>query len=113
MPSRSRQKADGASGGSGVYSGGAFHGFRRDDEGKLLYNKVVLSQRGVAVNLTDGSVFDDASDAGEGGRNDVARKSGETYEQWIIDSDQMNFYINNDGFLVIRLNESYTYTGPN
>lgn len=113
MPSRSRIKADTSGGGSGTYAGGAFHGFRRDDEGKLYYNKAVLSQRGVTVNLTDGSVFDDADDAGYGGRNDVARKTGETYEQWVIDSDQMVFYINDDGFLVVRLNEPYTYTGPN
>jgi hypothetical protein len=41
MPSLSRQNAEGDSGGA-TYSGGAFHGFRRDDEGKLIYNKVNL-----------------------------------------------------------------------
>ena len=113
MPSLSRQNAEGGGGSGGTYSGGAFHGFRKDNEGKLIYNKVSLSQRGASVNLTDGSVFDDPTDAGEGGRNDADRKAGENYDQWFIDTLQMNFYINDDGFLVAKINEPYTYAGPN
>jgi hypothetical protein len=113
MPSLSRQNAEGGGSGGATYGGGAFHGFRKDAEGKLYYNKVSLSQRGASVNLTDGSVLDDPTDAGEGGRNDAVKKTGETYDQWFIDSLQMNFYINDDGFLVAKINEPYTYTGAN
>ena len=113
MPSLSRQNAEGGGSGGATYGGGTFHGFRRDEEGKLIYNKVNLSQRGATVNLTDGSVLDDPDDAGPGGRNDASKKAGETYDQWLIDIDRMNMYINDDGFLVIRLNEEYTHTGPN
>lgn len=113
MPSLSRQNAEGGGSGGATYGGGAFHGFRRDDEGKLIYSKINLSQRGAVVNLTDGSVLDDPTDAGNGGRNDAERKPGENYDQWFVDTLQMNFYINDDGFLVAIVNEPFTYTGPN
>ena len=111
---RARSLADGGtgSGGGGSYSGGAFHGLRRDDEGKLIYNKVGLNDQGATVNLTDGSVFDDPTDFEAGSRNDANRKPGEIYDQWLIDSLYMNFYINDDGFLVASINEPYTYDGP-
>ena len=110
---RARSLADGGSGsGAGAYSGGAFHGLRRDDEGKLIYNKVGLNDRGATINLTDGSVFDDPTDLTAGSRNDADRKPGEVYDQWLIDSLYMDLYINDDGFLVASINEPYTYNGP-
>lgn len=111
---RARQLADGGgSGGGGTYSGGAFHGFFRDSEGKLIYTKESLLDPTAEINLTDGSVLDDNTDFTAGGRNDADRKTGENYDQWLIDSLQMNFYLNDTGFLVANINESYTYTGPN
>lgn len=111
--SRARQLADGGSGGSGTYSGGAFHGFARDSEGKLIWTKISLFDPTAEINLTDGSVLDDGVDFTAGGRNDADRKDGENYDQWLIDSLQLNFYINDDGFLVASINEPYTYAGPN
>jgi len=110
---RARQLADGGGSGGGTYSGGAFHGFFRDSEGKLIYTKESLFDSATEINLTDGSVLDDGIDFTAGGRNDADRKAGETYDQWLIDSLQMNFYLNDDGFLVASINEPYTYTGPN
>lgn len=101
-----------ASGGGGTYSGGAFHGFFRDSEGKLIYTKRSLADPATTVELTDGSVLDDGIDFTAGGRNDADRKPGENYDQWLLDSTELNFYINDDGFLVASLNEPYTYTGP-
>lgn len=100
-------------GGGGSYSGGAFHGFFRDDEGKLVYTKKSLADPATSVSLTDGSVLDDGVDFTAGGRNDADRKKGENYDQWLLDSVDLNFYLNDDGFLVASINEPYTYTGPN
>ena len=100
------RRISGGGGGSGGYGGETFHGLRRDDDGLLYYNHVRLTQSGVQINLTDGSVLDDTS-------NSEVPAEGETYDQWLIDIDRMNIYINEDGFLVVRLNESYTHNGPN
>ena len=99
--------------GSSVYSGGRFHGFFRDAEGKLVYTKESLSDTSTRIFLTDGSVLDDGTDFTKGGRNDADRKNGENYDQWLIDSSDMDFYINNDGFLVAVINDDYNHTGPN
>jgi len=111
--SRARQLAEGGGGGSGTYSGGSFHGFFRDSTGKLIWTKESLNDTTAEINLTDGSVLDDGTDFTAGGRNDANRKDGETYDQWLIDSTQLNFYINDDGFLVAVINEPYTYGGAN
>jgi len=106
--------------GASTYVGGDFHGFRRDDDGLLYYNRVDLSNSNASVNLTDGSVLDDDTTTSVdlnnssfgGGRNNMGKRKGVTYEQWLIDSNQVYFYVNSDGFLVARMNQSYTYTGP-
>ena len=109
-----RQIADGTgSGGGASYSGGAFHGFFRDAEGKLIYTKESLTDGSTQIELTDGSVLDDGVDFTAGGRNDADRKAGENYDQWLLDSNELNFYLNDEGFLVARINAPYTYTGPN
>ena len=100
-------------GGSGAYSGGAFHGFYRDSEGKLIYTKASLADPITSISLTDGSVLDDGVDFTAGGRNNADRKPGENYDQWLLDSVDLNFYLNDDGFLVASINEPYTYNGPN
>lgn len=92
--------------GTSGYGGETFHGLRRDEDGLLYYNHVRLTQPGVTINLTDGSVTDDTP-------NSVAPAKGELYDQWLIDIEKMNIYINDDGFLVVRLNEPYTHSGPN
>jgi|APCry1669189369_1035219.scaffolds.fasta_scaffold55421_2 hypothetical protein len=106
------------SGGAGTYYGGDFHGFRRDADGLLYYNRADLTDSSVTVNLTDGSVLDDdlittvdLMSNNYGGRNDMGKRAGVTYEQWLIDSNNIYFYINSNGFLVARLNQTYTYTG--
>jgi len=112
--SRARQLADGGGGGGGgTYAGQAFHGFFRDSEGKLIWTKTSLYDGNARIELTDGSRLDDAVDFTAGGRNDADRKDGENYDQWLIDSLQLNFYIDNLGFLVATVNEPYTYAGPN
>ena len=93
-----------STGGGGGYGGETFHGLRRDADGLLYYNKVKLTTPGAVINLTDGSVLDDADDSGSGGRNDASKKPGETYDEWTIDIDRMNMYVNDDGFLVVRVN---------
>lgn len=107
------------SGGTGTYYGGDFHGFRRDADGLLYYNRADLSSNSTTINLTDGSVLDDdvttnidlMSSTFPSGRNNLGKRTGVTYEQWIIDSNNLYFYINSDGFLVARMNQTYTYTG--
>jgi len=112
--SNARLLADGGGGGGGgTYAGQSFHGFRRDDDGLLYYTKVSLNTRGVTVNLTDGSVLDDPTDMEAGSRNDANRKQGETYDQWLLDSRQLDFYINDDGFLVAAVGETVVYNGAN
>lgn len=112
--SRARLLADGGGGGGGgTYAGQAFHGFSRDADGLLTYTKESLATRGTTVRLTDGSVFDDPTDLTAGSRNDATKKAGETYDQWLLDSTQLDFYINDDGFLVAAIGENVTYNGPN
>lgn len=95
---------NGAGSGASGYTAKAFHGFIRDSEGRLIYDKVVMSTN-ARIYLTDGTTFDDTP-------NDTEKNPGETYDQWLLDSDQVNFYIDDDGFLVARVFESYTYSGP-
>jgi len=111
--SNARLIANGVASGGGTYSGGAFHGFFRDSEGKLVYTKESLADPATSISLTDGSVLDDGVDFTAGGRNDADRKEGETYDQWLIDSIEIDFYINDDGFLVASVNEPSSYSGPN
>ena len=112
--SKARLIADSTgAGAAGGYTGGAFHGFFVDSEGKLIYDKVNLSDNDAVITLTDGSVFDDPVDFTKGSRNDADRKAGEFYDQWVIDSLALNFYLNDNGFLVAVINEPYTYSGPN
>jgi hypothetical protein len=112
--SNARLLADGgAGGGSSNYSGGSFHGFTRDSEGKLVYTKKSLQDRTTRIELTDGSVLDDGTDFTAGGRNDADRKDGENYDQWLLDSTQLSFYIDDQGFLVAEVNEGTSYNGPN
>ena len=111
--SRARQLAEGGGGGSGTYSSGSFHGFFRDSEGKLIYTKESLNDKNTRIELTDGSVLDDGTDFTAGGRNDADRKQGENYDQWLLDSAQLSFVIDDNGFLVAELNEGTSYTGPN
>ena len=111
--SRARQLAEGGGGGSGTYSGGSFHGFFRDSEGKLIWTKESLNDTSTRIELTDGSVLDDGTDFTAGGRNDSIRKDGESYDQWLIDSTQLNFYLDDNGFLVASINEPYSYSSPN
>lgn len=91
-------------GGASGYAAKAFHGFIRDDEGKLIYDKVEMNTSS-RVFITDGSVLDETP-------NDTEKAPGESYDQWLLDSDKLNFYIDDDGFLVARVFESYTYDGP-
>jgi hypothetical protein len=112
--SNARLLADGgAGGGSSNYSGGSFHGFFRDSTGKLIYTKKSLTDNNTRVELTDGSVLDDGTDFTAGGRNDADRKPGENYDQWLLDSAQLSFVIDDKGFLVAELNEGTSYKGPN
>jgi len=111
--SRARQLAEGGGGGSGTYSGGSFHGFFRDSEGKLIWTKESLNDTSTRIEFTDGSVLDDGVDLTAGSRNDADRKDGENYDQWLIDSTQLNFYLDDNGFLVASINEPYSYGGPN
>jgi hypothetical protein len=100
------RRISGGGGGSGGYGGETFHGLRTDEDGLLYYNKVRLTTPNVQINLTDGSVTEDTP-------NTEVPAEGETYKQWLIDIDRMNIYINDNGFLVVRLNETYTHNGPN
>jgi hypothetical protein len=126
MSSLSRQLADGqSSGGGGGYSvPGALHALSTDDDGMLTYTRTPYTG---AVTETIGANFnssDSITDAlptsyfnFDSNNSDydpaTGHKLGTTrFDQFYQGSANMYYYIDDDGNLCVRTNNSYTYTGP-
>lgn len=112
----------GSGSGTGVYD---FHAFQRTTDGMLVYtledtvsnsviNVHVESVAGEFASLTEDYV--EALPVGRpknninglGDLNDVNDK----YQQYRFETNKVRYYIDDDGYMVARLNANYTYSGP-
>lgn len=94
-----------------------FYGLRRTDDGELFLSKVDQAKKDDSVTINkagtpDGNFpnFEEGQDFFEG-RNVFHNLVYENlnYEQFRWDDKNMYYYINDDGDLVLRINQSYTY----
>ena len=94
-----------------------FYGLRRTDDGELFIAKVdqLKSNDSIQINLEGDQNdnyedFDQAQDFYEG-RNVNHEKvfKNLNYEQFRWDNRNINYYIDDSGNLVARINEGYTY----
>lgn len=94
-----------------------FYGLRRTDDGDLFVAKVdqLKSNDSIAINK-EGDPTDNYEDFDQGedffeGRNVNHERlyPNLNYEQFKWDNRNINYYIDDDGNLVARINEGYTY----
>ena len=93
-----------------------FYGLRRTDEGELYIGKVdqMLTGDGVSVNVPGDpaknfSEFDQGQDFYEGrGPNHDKVFANLKYEQFRWDDVNLNYYVNSEGELVVRINSQQT-----
>ena len=118
---RARLLADGGGsggGGGGEYAGtfdDAFHAFTVDADGMLVYTKVELRE--------DASIqiASDPSDTTWNGITDSfdnyepatgSAKTNTNFDQYKFAGRELFYFINDDGNLIARYNNDYTYTEP-
>jgi len=120
MPSNARNIADGLGGSGGGYGlPTALHALTVDDDGMLIYTKALYSGTGsetvdadLNIAATDETYFTMFANYPDD-YDDLGRPLNSTrYEQWYHGSKDVFYYIDDDGYLVMRTNQSYTYTGP-
>jgi len=119
---RARSIADqvggGGAGGGGEYAGtqfDAFHGFTVDDDGMLIYTKMDFDEE------AEIKIGQDASDTTWNGVNysfdnydhrTGLPNSNTNYDQYKFAGRDLFYFINDDGDLIARFNDTYEYTGP-
>lgn len=115
MTSIARNLADGGGGGAGI---DALHAITVDGDGMLTYSKV-LSAGNTNVNLDIDLNNPNAKDVSSIDSN-VYNYDAETgqnanltdYDQYYFGSKDMLYFIDDEGYLVMRYRASYVYTGP-
>jgi hypothetical protein len=94
-----------------------FYGIRRTDEGELFLVKVDQTKKGQSIVINEGDVSAENFQAFEVGQDffegrDVFHELVyETlkYEQFKWDNRDMLFYIDDDGYFTIKVNEKHDY----
>ena len=123
MTSNARIIADGGGGGGGggggEYAGtreDSFHALTVDDDGMLKYTKFDMIDRGTSITIST-----DAADSSWNGvtysfdNYDHASGKPNTntlYDQYKFSGTEQFYFIDDDGNLILRFNEGYTYTEP-
>jgi hypothetical protein len=119
MPTNARNIADGLGGGGGFSLPTALHALTVDEDGMLIYTKALYS--GSEIETIDADFNIAATDEDyftmfvnySNDYDSLGRPKGTTrYEQWYHGSRDVFYYIDDDGYLVMRTNQRYTYTGP-
>lgn len=98
-----------------------FYGLRRDDAGNLYFAKVDLTSNTDSVTLVDptlrGSQKTQYEFPGIGSDFFAGRNADHTlvdpslkYEQYKWDSENMYYFLNAQGQLVLRINNTYSYS---
>lgn len=102
----------------GVGAARYFYGLRRDEEGNLYITKVdqFTGQDVVQINYPgdvndDWSFFEMGVDFHDGRDKDTHERPYENliFDQYRWDSRSISYYINENGELVARINQPYTY----
>ena len=94
------------------------HALRRDDNGMLRYNKVKTSDAGVVdFHRLDGTAYPDFLDG-----NDYVEETTEVktltnhpqdkYQQFRFDFRRTSYYIDDDGYLVVKFGDHSYSAGP-
>jgi len=97
-----------------------FYGFSRDDAGNLWFGKVDLTSNTDTVNIVSlsgrGSQKSEYEFPGIGSDFFAGRNLDHTlvdpslnYEQYKFDTENLYYFINAAGQMVLRINNSYTY----
>lgn len=120
MVSITRNLADGNVGGGSYGLPGALHALTVDEDGMLIYTKALYTGSGTEtidadlnLDATDTTFFtmfenylDDYNDA-------TGQGLGTTrYDQWYHGSKDITYYIDDEGYMCVRTNKPYVYTGP-
>jgi hypothetical protein len=98
-----------------------FYGLRRDDAGNLYFTKVDLSSNTDTVSIVDltlrGSQKNQYEFPGIGSDFFDGRKADHTlvdpslkYEQFKWDTENVYYFLNAQGQMVLRVNNGYTYS---
>ncbi len=96
------------------------HALRRDDDGMLHYTKIrSIDNETADFHRLDGTPYLDIStgvyDYVDETTEDKSYKNHpqDKYQQYRFDSRKVQYFIDDDGYFVIRFNEDYDYTvGP-
>jgi hypothetical protein len=96
-----------------------FYGLRREDDGTLLFTKVdqIASSASISINVagSNGNNFENFEYGVDFFDGRLATDHSRPYPNLVFDQyrwDNKNcyYYIDNTGELVVRINQSYTYT---
>ena len=99
----------------------SIHALRRDDDGMLRYTKIrsIDDETGDFFRLDGSSYLDIATGAYDYVEETTEEKSysnnpQDKYQQYRFDSRKISYFIDDDGYFVIRFNENYDYSteGP-
>lgn len=99
----------------------SIHALRRDDDGMLRYTKIrsIDDETGDFFRLDGSSYLDIATGAYDYVEETTEEKSysnnpQDKYQQYRFDSRKISYFIDDDGYFVIRFNENYDFTteGP-
>ena len=99
----------------------SIHALRRDAEGMLRYTKIrsIDDETGDFFRLDGSSYLDIATGAYDYVEETTEEKSysnnpQDKYQQYRFDSRKISYFVDDDGYFVIRFNENYDYSteGP-
>ena len=99
------------------------HALRRDESGMLHYSKARSTEDNSATpfdyHRMDGTQYDDFLQGTEyvtadAGAKKLSNAPDDKYQQFRFDFRNLTYFIDDDGYLVARLNKTYDYTtnGP-
>ena len=94
-----------------------FYGMRRTDDGELFLTKVDLSKKDAAININNPGDAEENFPNFQSGQNFYEGRDTNheivydnlNNEQFLWEDSNIFFYVNSEGELVARFNESYTY----
>ena len=120
---RSNSGGGGTSFSSNNYTIGSdftIHALKRDEDGMLVYTKIrsIDNEVGDLYRLDGTPYLDIATGIIDYVEETTEEKSltnhpQDKYQQYRFDSRKVNYFIDNDGYFVIRFNENYDYSvGP-
>jgi len=112
----------GSSSSTSIYD---FHALRRTADGMLIYtledttSNLVIDVFNEPVENTFASLNDDYVEALPSGRdrNNIngmgdLNIANDKYQQYRFENKKVRYFIDDDGYMVARLNANYSYTGP-